>query len=68
MKDKIVQMPGTTAAPKETFASIVKQMAAQLPDQINYQIMRAKMQRVYYLELKSQGFTEAQALELTAKM
>jgi hypothetical protein len=66
MEKKVTQLPGTE--PLETIGAMVKRMAAEMPDMIRYHIMRAQMQREYYLELKAQGFDEKQALELCSKM
>jgi hypothetical protein len=63
---KVRQLPGTN--PVMGFVQAVKKMAEELPAQIEYQTMRARIQRVYYLELKSQGFSNDDALFLVSKM
>lgn len=46
------------------FAQLLLQAREDMPAQIEYEQLKAKLTRAKYLELVAQGFTEAQALEL----
>jgi hypothetical protein len=58
--------PGTTV--KKTFAQHVADMREELSLQMEFHRMKAALQKNYYDALLKEGFTKAEALELTAKM
>lgn len=60
--DKVKQLPGTS--PIKSFTSMVKAMAEELPAQMEYHKMLAKVKKQYYQDCLSEGFTKEQAFTL----
>lgn len=66
MNDKVKQLPGTEPVPK--FTDLVRQMAEELPAQLEFMAMRATMCRHAYKSLVASGFSAKEALELCTKL
>lgn len=67
MRDKITQMPGTQPTQK-SFAENVVQMQKEMEALLAFTTMKASLTRHAYMELKSLGFSKAEALELCTKI
>ncbi len=53
---------------KNNSIKAIKEFIAELPAQLELQVAIAKLQRKKFLALMAEGFTEAQALELSKKI
>lgn len=49
---------------RATFAQLLKQLKENMPAQLEFQQLTAKLTRAKYLALVAEGFTESQALDL----
>jgi hypothetical protein len=66
MDKKVTQMPGTKSIP--SLKEAVTKMIEELPTQLEFYRLKAKLQREYFLALKKEGFLHSEALELTKGM
>jgi len=53
---------------KKSQIQAVKEFITELPAQLELQVAIAKLQRKRFLALMEEGFTEAQAIELSKKI
>ena len=62
----IVQLPGTEKAP--SWSDMIEKMVAELPAQLQYIEVRAKMARHAYKTLVAEGFSHKEALDMCTKL
>lgn len=62
----VVQLPGTEKAP--SWSDMIEKMVSELPAQLKYIEVRAKMARHAYKTLVEEGFSHEEALDMCTKL